>query len=111
MKPGLTIQFFSVVVLAQLVECLPQRPDIRGSNLVISKLFTSDIYLSTVDCIVKTKIKKKESANGPFKKLFKFIRPVAERVDRRVYRPLGHGSRVYRDCRNEILEDLDLRKR
>ena len=46
------------VVLAQLVERLLLTPEVRGSNSVISQLL-SDIYFFTVNCIEKTKIKKK----------------------------------------------------
>ena len=58
------------VVVAQLVEQLLPTPNVRGSNPVISKIYI------TVNCIEKTKIKKKEAGNGPFfKKEFEiFIR-------------------------------------
>ena len=49
------------VVVAQLVEQSLLIPEVRSSNPVIGNLFT-------VNCIEKTKIKKKEVGYGPFKK-------------------------------------------
>ena len=42
--------------------------DTRGSRFESShwQTFISDIYLFTVNCIEKMKIKKKEAGNGPF---------------------------------------------
>ena len=55
--------------MAQLVERSLPTPEIRGSNPVIGKLlYRTFNCLSTVNCIEKTKIKKKEVGNGPFKK-------------------------------------------
>ena len=45
------------MVVAQLVEL------VRGSNPVISKFYIE--HLLTVNCIEKTKIKKKVAGNGP----------------------------------------------
>ena len=53
------------VVMAQLVEQSLLTPDVRGSNPVISKLHI--VHLFTVNCIEKTKIKKKEAGNTIFK--------------------------------------------
>ena len=50
--------------MAQLVERLLPIPEVRGSNLVIGKIYIE--HLSSVNCIEKTKIKKKEAGNGPF---------------------------------------------
>ena len=55
------------VVLAQLVERSLPTPEIRGSQPVVGKLlYRTFNCLSTVNCIEKTKIKKKEAGNGPF---------------------------------------------
>ena len=56
------------VVVAQLVEQLFPIPEVRGSNPVISKKL---YWIFTVNCIQKTKIKKKEAGNGPFIKSLK----------------------------------------
>ena len=45
------------VVVAQLVERLPPTLEIRGSNPVIGKTFIKHLF--TVNCVEKTKIKKK----------------------------------------------------
>ena len=50
--------------MAQLVERLLPKPEVRGSNSVIIKIY---IELFTLDCIEKTKIKKKEARNGSSK--------------------------------------------
>ena len=53
--------------MAQLVEQLLLTPEVRSSNPVIGKLlYRTFNCLSTVNCIEKTKIKKKEAENGPF---------------------------------------------
>ena len=49
--------------MAQLVERLLPTPEIRGLNPVT---FISDIYLSTVNCIEKTKIKEKRPGMANF---------------------------------------------
>ena len=54
------------MVVAQSAERSALTPEVRGSNLVISKAFID--YLITVNYIEKTKIKKEEAGNGPFKK-------------------------------------------
>ena len=51
------------VVVAQLVERSLPLPEVRGSNPVLGKNLYSTF---TVNCIEKTKIKKKEAENGPF---------------------------------------------
>ena len=51
------------MVVAQLVERSLPTPEVRGSKPVIDEF----VYLSTINCIVKTKIKKKEAENGVFK--------------------------------------------
>ena len=58
---------FWVVVVAQLVERLLPTPEVRGSNPVIFKIYIEHLF--AVNCIEKTKIKKKEAENGPFKKV------------------------------------------
>ena len=45
------------VVVAQLVERLLAISKVRGSNLVIGKIYIEHLF--TVNCIEKTKIKKK----------------------------------------------------
>ena len=56
--------------MAQLVGRSLLTPEVRGSNPVIGKLlFRTFNCLSTVDCIEKTKKKKKEAGNGPFFKI------------------------------------------
>ena len=52
--------------MAQLVERLLAILEFRGSNSVIRKIYIEHLF--TVNCIEKTKIKKKEAGNGPFKK-------------------------------------------
>ena len=54
------------VVVAQLVERLLPIPEVCGSNPVISKISTEHLF--PVNCIEKTKIKKKEAGNGLIKK-------------------------------------------
>ena len=51
------------VVVAQLVERLLPIPEAHGLNPVIGKNL---YWIFTVNCIEKTKIKKKEAENGPF---------------------------------------------
>ena len=55
------------VVVAQLVERSPPTPEIRSSYPVIGKTFIE--HLLTVNCVEKTKIKKKEAGNSPLKKV------------------------------------------
>ena len=52
------------MVVAQLVEQLLLTPVVRGSNIVISKFYIE--HLLTLNCIEKTKIKKKEAGDGLF---------------------------------------------
>ena len=52
----LTTIWCRAVVVAQLVERLLPIPEVRGSNPVISKIYIEHF---TVNCIEKTKIKKK----------------------------------------------------
>ena len=49
--------------MAQLVEWLPTIPDVHGSNPVIGKIYIEHLF--SVNCIEKTKIKKKEAGNCP----------------------------------------------
>ena len=57
------------VVVAQLVERLLPISEVCGSNPVIGKkLFIYWTFVFCQLCIEKTKIKKKEAGNGPFKK-------------------------------------------
>ena len=49
--------------MAQLIEHSLPTPDVRGSNPVIDKVYTT--YLLSVNCIGKTKIKEKETGIGP----------------------------------------------
>ena len=57
------------VVVAQLVEQLLPIPEVHGSNPVIGKtLYIYRTFVYCQLCIEKTKIKKKEAGNGPFKK-------------------------------------------
>ena len=68
-KSVLTTTTIWAVVVAQLVERSLPTPEIRGSNPVIGKLLYQTFNcLSTVSCIEKTKLKKKEAGNGPFLK-------------------------------------------
>ena len=58
------------VVMYQLVEHLLPKPEVRGSNLVIGKIYIQHLF--TFICIEKTKIsKEKEAGNGSsfFKKI------------------------------------------
>ena len=55
----------AAVVVAQLVERSLPKPGIRGSNPVIGNIFYYQLYLKSD--IEKTKIKKKEAANGLIK--------------------------------------------
>ena len=52
------------VAVAQLVEQLLTIPEVRSSNPVIGKIYIEHWF--TVNCIEKTKMKKKEAGNGPF---------------------------------------------
>ena len=59
---------YMVVVAAQLVKRSLLRPEVRGSNSVFGKnLFINIEHLCQL-CIGKTKIKKREAGDGPFKK-------------------------------------------
>ena len=60
----IAIQFPVAVVVAQLVERLLPIPEVRAWNPMISKIYIEHLFI--VNCIVKTKIKKKEAGNGPF---------------------------------------------
>ena len=51
------------VVVAQLVELLLPIPEVRGSNPVIGKIYIEHL---TVNCIEKTKIKKKRPGMAHF---------------------------------------------
>ena len=53
--------------MAQLVERLLPIPEVFGSNPVIGKILYIE-NLFTLNCIEKTKIKKKEAGKGQFKK-------------------------------------------
>ena len=50
--------------VAQLAERLLLIPEVHGSIPVIGKIYIEHLF--TVNCIEKTKIKKKEAGNGPF---------------------------------------------
>ena len=52
--------------MAQLVEWSLPIPKVHGSNPVIGKIYFERLFI--VNCIEKTKIKKKEAGNGPFLK-------------------------------------------
>ena len=58
------------MVVAQLVEQLLLSPEVCGSNPVIGKLYNT--YTYTVNCIEKTKIKKK-GREWPIKKLLALL--------------------------------------
>ena len=53
-----------VVVVAQLVERSLPIPEVHGSNPVLDKICIENLF--TVNCIEKTKIRKKETGNGSF---------------------------------------------
>ena len=53
------------VVVAQLVEGSLPIPEVHSLNPVIGKIYTEHLLLT----VEETKIKKKETGNGPFKKL------------------------------------------
>ena len=57
--------------MAQLVEQLLPIPEARGSNPVIGKIYIEHLF-ATVNCIEKTKIKKKRSGLTHFFKKRKF---------------------------------------
>ena len=59
------------VVVAKLVERLLPIPQVSVSNPVFGKIYVEHLF--TVNCIEKTKIKKKYAGNGPFKKIIKFV--------------------------------------
>ena len=56
---------FWVVVVIQLVERSPLTPKIRSSGPDIVKLLSNNLY--TVNCVEKTKIKKKRPGMAKFK--------------------------------------------
>ena len=57
------------MVVAQLVERLLPMPEVRGLNPVIGKNYIEHLFIVYCQlCIEKTKIKKKEAVDGPFKK-------------------------------------------
>ena len=64
--------FWGAVVVAQLVEHSLPIPEVRGSNPVIEKNY---IELFNVNCIEKTKIKKKRPRMAHLKKLVKSVDP------------------------------------
>ena len=51
------------MVVAQLAKLSLPSPEVRGSNLVIGKVFIEYCLLSTV---LKNEDKEKEAGNGPF---------------------------------------------
>ena len=55
------------VAVAQLVEQSLTIPEVRSSNPVIGKIYIEHWF--TVNCIEKTKMKKKEAGNGPLKRM------------------------------------------
>ena len=62
--------------MAQLVERLLLTPEFRGLNLDIGKLLYGTFF--TVNCIKKTKIKKKRPGMAHFCLKMSFIRSAAE---------------------------------
>ena len=52
------------VVIAQLVERSLPIPEVHSSNPVIGKIYIEHLF--SVNCMEKTKIKKKEAWNGRF---------------------------------------------
>ena len=72
--------------MAQLVERLLPVPEVCGSNPVTGKKIYGTF---TVNCIKKTKIKKKGAGNGPFLKK-RMIRANAQRKCQKDVR-LGYG--------------------
>ena len=52
------------VVVAQLVERSLPTPEVCGSNPATAIFYIKHLF--PVNCIEKTKIKKKETGNGPF---------------------------------------------
>ena len=64
------------MVVVQLVEQWLLTPEGRGSNPVIDNFYID--HLITVNCIEKTKIKKKEAGNGPFFRTMFHISSVVE---------------------------------
>ena len=65
------------VVVAQLVERLLPTPEVRGSNPVIGKLlYWIFNYLPTVNCIERTKIKKKRPGMAHLKKYVFVVEPL-----------------------------------
>ena len=61
------------MVVAKLKERSLALPDVRGSNPVIRKIYIEHLF--PVNCIEKTKIKKKEAGNGHFSKIPCFKTP------------------------------------
>ena len=55
------------MVKAQLEERSLPTPEVQGSNPVISKLLYGTLF--TINCIEKTKIKKKRPGTGHLKKI------------------------------------------
>ena len=49
-------------VVAQLVEWSLPTTEVLGSNSIIGEIF---IHVFTINCIEKTKLKKKEAGKGP----------------------------------------------
>ena len=59
-----------ILAVAKLVERWLPTPVDRGSNPVIGKIYIEHLFtvLSNVNWIKKTKIKKNEAGNGPFRR-------------------------------------------
>ena len=53
------------MIVAQLAERSLSTPEVRGSNAIIGKICIEHLF--TINCIEKTKVKKKEAVNGSFK--------------------------------------------
>ena len=94
------------VVVTQLVEWSIPTPEVRGSNPVISK--TSIEHLYTVNCIEKTKIKKKRPGMDHFNFLLylKITIPRMAQFKTRLhtfYRQLVlSGKQVHKACRKKL---------
>ena len=57
--------------MAQLVEQSLSISEVRGTTPVIGKIYTEHlfVYLFIINCIEKTKIKKRQAENGPLFKV------------------------------------------
>ena len=60
-------------VVAQLAERLLLTPEVCGSNPVIGKIYNEHLF--NVNCVEKTKIKKKVTRNGQLKKIYRLNKP------------------------------------